>query len=85
MSIHGTALGDGKPLTITVGEAQLLSRLGPTKLWELIGNGTLQSVRIGRRRLVIYASLCRLLTPDDPAQPRGRGRPRKVAISEATK
>jgi hypothetical protein len=85
MSILSTAiLRDGlKPITVTVGEAKLLSGLGHTTLWALIGNGTLETVRVGRRRLVSYSSLCRLLTPDGLPQSRRRGRPRKGAASEA--
>ena len=66
MSIPRTALSRDslKPITVTVAEAKRLSGLGHTKLWELIGSGVLETVRVGRRRLVIYASLCRLLAPD---------------------
>jgi hypothetical protein len=66
MSIPSTALSRDslKPITVTVAEAKRLSGLGHTKLWELIGSGVLGTVRVGRRRLVIYASLCRLLAPD---------------------
>jgi hypothetical protein len=66
MSIPSTAVSRDslKPITVTVAEAKRLSGLGHTKLWELIGSGVLETVRVGRRRLVIYASLCRLLAPD---------------------
>ena len=85
MSIPSTALSRDslKPITVTVAEAKRLSGLGHTKIWELIGSGVLETVRVGRRRLVIYASLCRLLAPDGQSQPRRRGRPRKVTASEA--
>jgi hypothetical protein len=85
MSIYSTTVSrDGRePIAVTVAEAKHLSGLGHTKLWELIGDGTLQTVSIGRRRLVIYASLCRLLTPGGQQQPRRRGRPRKVPANEA--
>lgn len=85
MSIPRTALSRDslKPITVTVAEAKRLSGLGHTKLWELIGSGVLETVRVGRRRLVIYASLCRLLAPDGQSQLRRRGRPRKVTASEA--
>jgi hypothetical protein len=71
-----------KPITITVAEAKRLSGLGHTKLWELIGSGVLENVQVGRRRLVIYASLCRLLAPDRQSQLRCRGRPRRATASE---
>jgi hypothetical protein len=65
MSIYRTTARDGRePITITVPETKRLSGLGHTKLWELIGDGTLETVSVGRRRLVIYASLCKLLTPE---------------------
>jgi hypothetical protein len=66
MSIPSTAVSRDslKPITVTVADAKRLSGLGHTKLWELIGSGVLETVRVGRRRLVIYASLCRLLAPD---------------------
>lgn len=74
---------DGRdPLTISVAEAKRLSGLGHTKLWELIGNGTLKTVCVGRRRLVIFASLFRLLTPGEQPRPRRRGRPRKAPANE---
>ena len=84
MSIRKTEIlpADLKPITTTVAEAKRLSGLGHTKLWELIGSGVLETVRVGRRRLVIYASLCRLLAPDGQSQLRRRGRPRKVTASE---
>ena len=85
MSIPSTALSRDslKPITVTVAEAKRLSGLGHTKLWELIGSGVLETVRVGRRRLVIYVSLCRLLAPDGQSQLRRRGRPRKVTANEA--
>ena len=55
---------DLTPITVTLATAKQLTGLGYTTLWGLIGSGVLQTVRVGRRRLVIYASLCRLLAPD---------------------
>jgi hypothetical protein len=68
MSIRSTVpkTDDLKPISVTVEKTKRISGLGETKIWELIGNGTLESVSVGRRRLVIYASLCRLLTPTGP-------------------
>jgi excisionase family DNA binding protein len=51
------------PITVTVPHARELSGLGNTKIWELISSGELQAVRVGRRRLVLYASLEKLLRP----------------------
>lgn len=46
-----------KPVTVTVNTALSLTGLGRTKLYELIGKGTIKTITIGRRRLVVYASL----------------------------
>jgi excisionase family DNA binding protein len=50
-----------EPLAVTVRQACEASNLGPTTIWKLIGTGALATVRIGRRRLVLYASLKALL------------------------
>jgi len=46
-----------KPLTVTVETALRISGLGRTKLYELINAGTIKTVTVGRRRLVVYSSL----------------------------
>jgi excisionase family DNA binding protein len=48
-------------LTCTVAEACQATGLGRTKLYELIGEGQLDTTTIGRRRLVIVHSLRTLL------------------------
>jgi len=68
------------PLAVTLATARQISGLGYTTIWKLIGNGTLATVRVGRRRLIAYESLRRLLTPESQnatAPARRRGRPRK--------
>jgi len=83
MSISSTGLSRDelhgvKPLAVTVSSARKLTGLGNTTIWALIKNGKLKSVRIGRRRLITYASLEALLSPStDAPKPRRRGRPRK--------
>jgi hypothetical protein len=69
------------PLTITIAAARQITGLGNTTIWKLIGEKKLQTVCIGRRRLVLYDSLRALLAPapDTPPQARRRGRPRKPA------
>ena len=52
-----------EPVTITILDALRLSGLGRTKLYELLTNGEIQSVRVGTRRLIVFASLKALLTP----------------------
>lgn len=48
---------ESRPITVTVNNALELTGLGRTKLYELISQGTIKTVTIGRRRLVVYASL----------------------------
>jgi excisionase family DNA binding protein len=50
-----------KPLAVTVPIALNLTGIGRTKLYQLIDNGAVESIRIGRRRLINYASLERLV------------------------
>ena len=53
---------------MTVAEARRLTGLGLTTIWALIGKKELESVLVGRRRLIVFASLRRLLTPNDNNQ-----------------
>lgn len=46
-----------KPITITIETALRISGLGRTKFYELINEGKIKTTTIGRRRLVVYASL----------------------------
>jgi hypothetical protein len=84
MSIPGTQ--DKTPLSVTLATARQISGLGYTTLWKLIGNGTLATARVGRRRLIAYESLRQLLTPDSVVNsaptPRGRGRPHKIMTTD---
>lgn len=52
-----------EPLTITVQQAQQLSNLGHTTIYEMLKDGRLKAVTIGRRRLIDYASLKAVLKP----------------------
>jgi excisionase family DNA binding protein len=52
-----------EPVTITIPDALRLSGLGRTKLYDLLTKGEIQSVRVGARRLIVFASLKALLTP----------------------
>jgi excisionase family DNA binding protein len=59
-------ISDGKsldPVTVTIPDALRLSGLGRTKLYDLLTKGEIQSVRVGTRRLIVFASLKALLTP----------------------
>ncbi len=52
-----------EPEVVSVAEARNMMRLGPTKIYEMIGSGELASVKIGRRRLVRVDSIRRLTSP----------------------
>jgi excisionase family DNA binding protein len=79
INAHDSAGSFVRPLTVTIATARQITGLGNTTLWKLIGEKKLKTVRIGRRRLVVYESLRALLAPRADAQPepRRRGRPRK--------
>ena len=53
-----------QPLAVTVADACRLSGLGTTTIYELIKEQRLRTVTVGRRRLVIFASLELLLVPE---------------------
>lgn len=46
-----------KPITVTIEVARSKLGIGRTKLYQLIAGGRLKTITIGRRRLVVYASL----------------------------
>jgi excisionase family DNA binding protein len=50
------------PLTVTVPDAMKYSGLGRTKIYELIAKAEIESVRVGTRRLIVFASLKARLT-----------------------
>ena len=53
-----------EPLTISISAACYLSSFGKTKLYDLINSGKLETIRIGRRRLVKVSSLHKLIGED---------------------
>ena len=53
------------PVTVTIPTAQRLSEIGRTKLYELINRGAIETVRIGKRRLVKFVSLKAFLEQGD--------------------
>jgi excisionase family DNA binding protein len=61
MNDVGTALQGEKPLAVPVKRACKLMGVGNTTMWGLIKTGRVKTVRIGRRRLIVYASLESLL------------------------
>jgi excisionase family DNA binding protein len=83
-SIPGATRQPLKPLSVTVSVALRVTGLGRTKFYQLLENGTIQSVTIGRRRLVNYASLERLASGDavTPNSVYERKRPRVMPASQ---
>jgi hypothetical protein len=89
MSISGTAIsredfrsdGTPNPLAVTFPTAKKISGLGLTTLWKLGKQHRIELIRIGRRTLITYRSLEKLLLPEsspmDAPGRRRRGRPRK--------
>ena len=60
-SAASTAVPFAQRLTCTVAEACVATGLGRTKLYELIAEGHLDTIAIGRRRLVRVSSLLKLV------------------------
>jgi len=57
-----------RPVTLSVSSAVQCIGIGRTKLYQLINDGELDVVKIGRRTLITTASIERMLgTPDSPA------------------
>jgi excisionase family DNA binding protein len=50
-----------EPVTVTIDGAKAATGLGKTKLYELIGEGKLQTVKVGTRTLVKVKSIRELL------------------------
>jgi excisionase family DNA binding protein len=53
------------PISVSVRTATRLSGLGRTRVYEAIARGEIASIRIGRRRLINFASLKTFLTARD--------------------
>ena len=54
--------GDTRPLLVTVDKACLLLSIGRTRLYELLGDRKLESILIGRRRLIKFSSIEHLIS-----------------------
>ncbi len=50
-----------EPLVVSVNEGRRLAGIGRTKFYELIHEGQVRTVTIGRRRLVFVASIREML------------------------
>jgi hypothetical protein len=68
-------------ITAPVGEFCRLSGLGRTRVYELIGAGELDSITIGKRRLVVIESYRKLIERQRAAAPppRTKGKARIAA------
>lgn len=76
-----------RPIAVTFQTAKRISGLGLTTLWQLAKDKRIEVVHVGRRSLILYQSLERLLTPASeacsaPEPRRRRGRPPKVRPSD---
>ena len=54
---HAVLSSPFAPLTVPVKRAAELVGLGKSTVWKLIASGELETVSIGKKRLVIFASL----------------------------
>jgi hypothetical protein len=81
--MHATENDITRPLAVTFATARQLSGLGLTSLWRLARERQIETVRVGRRTLITYRSLARLLLPEvsETPQSRPRGRPRKLVAA----
>jgi len=52
-----------EPLTVSVQTAQNILDIGNTKFWLLVKEGRIELAEVGRRRMVVYASLRTLAQP----------------------
>src|SRR6516225_3984719 len=81
----GTTARLPEPLAVSPRHACLLLGIGTTRLYQLIGNGELESYRDGRARRITMQSIRRrverLLAAAD-ASPRRRGRPLKTSPAQ---
>ena len=70
MSFQSTGLSDDEtrngltPLSVSVKDACRLLGIGPTLMGELIASQRVKTIKINRRRLVVYASLKSLLAAE---------------------
>lgn len=49
------------PICVRVTRAMAMLDIGKTKLYELVGNGDLEAIRIGRRTLILQTSIDMLI------------------------
>jgi hypothetical protein len=71
---------DDQLITATVEQFRQISGLGTTKIWELIRDGTLETVTFGKRRLILVDSYRRALARQQRVPPGDARRNRGGAI-----
>jgi excisionase family DNA binding protein len=85
------------PITATLGDFSRLTGLGRSTIYALLNERRLDSIKVGKRRLIVLDSYRRLVEAQrgaaiesgqpmaigDQTMPPRRGRPRKAAASEA--
>jgi hypothetical protein len=77
-----------KPFAVTIHTAQELIGIKNTKIWELIRNGALETISVGKRRLVLFASIERLiahLQEAETSHPRSPQMDKAIAASVASR
>jgi len=57
-----------EPLVVSVEDALRVSRLGRTFIYQLINDGSIASIKRGKRRLIVYQSLKQFLTMQDATE-----------------
>ena len=69
--------------TLRVKEVVAVSGIARTKIYQLIGDGTLRTIKVGRARLVLRSSLDELLSPEPLDKNSARGTPGGTEPSDA--
>ncbi len=73
-----------KPLAVTINTALRLVGIGRTTLYELIDQGAVETITVGRRRLAVYSSLEALVAKRSEAPSASRSDKTIVAPSLET-
>jgi excisionase family DNA binding protein len=78
---------DTNRITAPVEDFSRLTGLGVSTVWRMLNEGMLESIRIGRRRLIVLSSYYRLIEAQRaapvPPVPMPKGRPRAARRSQA--
>jgi excisionase family DNA binding protein len=64
MTAQNQVEATARPLTVTVNRTAEMTGLGVSTVWKLIAEKRLETTSVGRRRLVRFASIERLLEGD---------------------